>query len=135
MGRANICVVDDDKIFQFTMKLSLKPLNNIGDVNYFNDGLEAIDFIIDCNVNDKNKMPDIIFLDINMPVMDGYQFIEDYRKISSKLDKTIKIHMLSSSIDPVDIEKVKNINEISSYITKPIEKGVLKSVFEDLKLN
>ena len=131
MSKTNICVVDDDNIFQFTMKLSLKPIDNIDEIRFFSDGLAAIDYILD-NFNNPKKIPDIIFLDINMPVMDGYQFIEEYRKIKSKLSKKIIIYMLSSSIDPVDLEKVKLIDEVSYYITKPIKQDVLKDLFQEL---
>ena len=132
MSKTNICVVDDDNIFQFTMKLSLKPIDNINEIRFFSDGLAAIDYILD-NFNNPKKIPDIIFLDINMPVMDGYQFIEEYRKIKSKLSKKIIIYMLSSSIDPVDLEKVKLIDEVSYYITKPIKHDVLKDLFQELE--
>ena len=131
MSKTNICVVDDDNIFQFTMKLSLKPIDNIDEIRFFSDGLAAIDYILD-NFNNPKKIPDIIFLDINMPVMDGYQFIEEYRKIKSKLSKKIIIYMLSSSIDPVDLEKVELIDEVSYYITKPIKQDVLKDLFQEL---
>jgi len=132
MSKTNICVVDDDNIFQFTMKLSLKPIDNIDEIRFFSDGLAAIDYILD-NFNNPKKIPDIIFLDINMPVMDGYQFIEEYRKIKSKLSKKIIIYMLSSSIDPVDLEKVELIDEVSYYITKPIKQDVLKDLFQELE--
>ena len=131
MKKTNICIVDDDKIYQFTMKLSLRHIENIGEISYFNEGLEAIDFILE-NRNDSKKLPDIIFLDINMPVMDGYQFIEEYRKVKSKLCKEITIYMLSSSIDPIDLGKVKNIDEVSSYYTKPIQREALKDLFQSL---
>jgi len=130
----NICMIDDDDIYQFTMKLSLKPLDDIGIVNAFNDGLAAIDYIKN-HIDNPQKLPDIIFLDINMPVMDGYQFIEEYRKIKSKFDKNIVIYMLSSSIDPVDVKKVKHIDEVSDYLIKPIKKEVLKTIFKDFKEN
>ena len=128
----NICMIDDDDIYQFTMKLSLKPLDDIGAVNFFNDGLAAIDYIKN-HIDNPQKLPDIIFLDINMPVMDGYQFIEEYRQIKSKLDKNIIIYMLSSSIDPVDVKKVKHIDEVSDYLIKPVKQEVLKTIFKDFK--
>ena len=127
----NVCVVDDDEIFQFTMNLSLKSLGSVGKVRIFDDGLEAIDFMLD-NINDQQELPDIIFLDINMPVMDGFQFMEEYIKIKPKVGKKITIYMVSSSVDPVDIEKAKLISDISDYIIKPIKQNQLKLLLEGL---
>jgi len=130
MNKNNICIIDDDKIFQFTMKLSFKSIENTNEINFFNDGLEAIDFIAS-NYKNLTKLPDVIFLDINMPVMDGYQFIEEYKKIKSKIKKDIIIYMLSSSVDPVDLDKVKHIDEVSNYIIKPLKKNVLNKLFNN----
>ncbi len=127
----NVCVVDDDEIFQFTMNLSLTSISSVGKVRIFDDGLEAIDFMLD-NINEQQELPDIIFLDINMPVMDGFQFMEEYIKIKPKVGKKITIYMVSSSVDPVDIEKAKLISDISDYIIKPIKQDQLKLLLENL---
>ena len=125
----NICIVDDDDIYQFTMKLNLKHIDSVAEVKIFNDGLAVLDFI-KTNLNTLKELPDVIFLDINMPVMDGFQFMEEYLKL--KITKKINIYMLSSSIDPVDVEKVNRINEVSDYITKPIEHHKLKTIIDDV---
>ena len=130
----NIFIVDDDSIYQFTMKLTLRALDNIGEVNFFNDGLEAIDYI-KANSNNPEKLPDIIFLDINMPVMDGYQFIEEYQELKTTLDKKIAIYMLSSSIDPIDTKKVEQISDVSDYLIKPLMEDILNSIIHAKKEN
>ncbi len=126
-----VCIIDDDEIYQYTMSLNLKSLDSIGEIIVFNDGLEANNFMLD-NLNNQEKLPDIIFLDINMPVMDGFQFMEEYEKIKSKLTKNIIIYMISSSVDPVDIEKATQINDISEYLTKPIRQQQLIDILEKL---
>lgn len=126
-----VCIIDDDEIYQYTMSLNLKSLDSIGEIIVFNDGLEANNFLLD-NLNNQEKLPDIIFLDINMPVMDGFQFMEEYEKIKSKLTKNIIIYMISSSVDPVDIEKATQINDISEYLTKPIRQQQLIDILEKL---
>ncbi len=131
-NRVNVCIVDDDEIYQYTMSCNLENLNSIRQIKAFSDGAEAIDFMLD-NLNAQNELPDVIFLDINMPIMDGYQFMEEYVKIKPKVGKKITIYMVSSSVDPVDIEKVKRINEISDYIIKPINDHQLKAIIAALE--
>ncbi|WP_179353604.1 response regulator [Winogradskyella vidalii] len=128
----NICVVDDDDIYQFTISKTLQSLKLTKKIMFFSDGEEAISFLIE-NLYCEDQLPDIIFLDINMPIMDGFQFMEEYVQLKPKLDKKIIIYMVSSSIDPVDIAKAKSISDISDYIIKPIQKGELKAIMEQIE--
>lgn len=127
----NFCIVDDDDIYQFTIKKTIKHFDLAENIVSFNDGEEALNFILE-NLNEDKELPDVILLDINMPIMDGFQFMEEYTKIKPKLGKSITIYMVSSSIDDADIEKTKRISEISEYIVKPIQETQLKSIIEKL---
>ncbi|GBF21041.1 MULTISPECIES: response regulator [Arenibacter] len=129
-----VCIVDDDDIYQFTMVMTMKSLNLTDKIMVFSDGEEALDFMLDNLHNDK-ELPDVIFLDIDMPIMDGFQFMEEYVKIKPKLGKKITIYMVSSSVDPVDIERAKKISEITDYIVKPITHDQLKHIVGELRLN
>lgn len=129
-----VCIVDDDDIYQFTMVKTMKSLNLTDKIIVFSDGEEALDFMLDNLHNDK-ELPDVIFLDIDMPIMDGFQFMEEYVKIKPKLGKKITIYMVSSSVDPVDIERAKKISEITDYIVKPITHDQLKHIVGELRLN
>jgi CheY-like chemotaxis protein len=100
----------------------------------FSDGEEALDFMLDNLHNDK-ELPDVIFLDIDMPIMDGFQFMEEYIKIKPDLGKKITIYMVSSSVDPVDIERAKKISDITDYMVKPVTHDQLKHIVGDLGLN
>jgi CheY-like chemotaxis protein len=127
----NICIVDDDDIYQFTVVKTLELLEFEKNIVVFSDGEAALSFLL-ANLNENEELPDVIFLDINMPIMDGFQFMEEYGKIKSQLGKKTIIYMVSSSVDPVDIEKAKRISDISDYIIKPIKPGKLKSIMERL---
>tara|TARA_R110002050_G_scaffold74772_6_gene160366 strand:+ start:148929 stop:149351 length:423 start_codon:yes stop_codon:yes gene_type:complete len=127
----NICIVDDDDIYQYTIVKILKSFSLGKKIISFEDGEEALFFMMD-NLNNEKELPDIIFLDINMPVMDGFQFMEEYVKIKPKLNKKIIIYMVSSSVDPVDIKRAKNISDISDYIIKPVKPGELKLIMESI---
>ncbi|MFY0712812.1 response regulator [Seonamhaeicola sp. NFXS20] len=128
----NICIIDDDDIYQFTVIKTLESLKLAKKIIAFSDGEEALNFFIE-NLNKSTELPDVVLLDINMPIMDGFQFMEEYVKIKPKVGKKIIIYMVSSSVDPVDIKKAKSISEISDYIIKPIKSGELKSILKSLE--
>tara|TARA_R110002050_G_scaffold267266_2_gene408866 strand:+ start:12859 stop:13263 length:405 start_codon:yes stop_codon:yes gene_type:complete len=112
-------VVDDDDIYKYSINRALKTTDLASKIITFSNGEEAILFMIE-NLNQNENLPDIIFLDINMPIMDGFQFMEEYIKIKPRVGKKITIYMVSSSIDKADINKAKSISEISDYLIKPI---------------
>ncbi|WP_178985459.1 response regulator [Winogradskyella helgolandensis] len=131
-NKFNICIIDDDDIYQFTITKILQSLKLNKKIIAFSDGEEALDFMI-ANLYNDDELPDVIFLDINMPIMDGFQFMEEYVKLKPKWNKKITIYMVSSSVDPVDIEKANKISDISDYIIKPIKPNELKSIMANLE--
>ena len=114
-----IAIVDDDSIFQFTASKTIATAKLASRVLQFENGEEAILYLKE-NALNRNNLPDFLFLDINMPLMDGWMFMDDYSKIGKSLAKDIQIFMVSSSIDPRDIDRARKIAEIREYITKPV---------------
>jgi CheY-like chemotaxis protein len=129
-----ICIIDDDEVYKFTITKIIEIKNLAKKILVFSDGEEALDFMVD-NVGNNQKLPDVIFLDINMPVMDGFQFMEEYVKIKPRVGKKIIIYMVSSSVDPVDLEKAKRFSDISDYIVKPIKSDQLSKIVDSLEIN
>ncbi len=125
------CIVDDDSIYRFTMTKTLESTKLPMDIVVFNDGEETLNFML-ANLNKVSELPDVIFLDIDMPVMDGFQFMEEYAKIEPKIGKHITIYMVSSSLDPVDIAKAHKISAISDYMVKPVGSVRLKTIIEEI---
>jgi CheY-like chemotaxis protein len=80
--------------------------------------------------SDIAELPSIILLDINMPISDGWDFLEMYDTIGDDKKEKIKIYMLSSSINPVDVEKANAHPRIIKYITKPIRDEVLEEIIQ-----
>ncbi|MEX2591554.1 MAG: response regulator [Anditalea sp.] len=112
-----VYVVDDDPLFIFSMKKLLKLSEFCQEFFFFKNGQEALEGL-KSNLSQEGKLPDIIFLDISMPLMNGWQFLDHLIKIP--IDKKIKIFIVSSSIDPYDMEKSKSYDIVTGYIYKPI---------------
>lgn len=126
-----LCLIDDDDIYRFTFTKLINTKKIAGKVLVFEDGDQALQFMLD-NVGNSKDLPDFIFLDINMPIMDGFQFMEEYVKLKPKVGKKITIYMVTSSVDPVDLERAQKIEEISDYIVKPITPELLESILEGI---
>jgi CheY-like chemotaxis protein len=112
-------LVDDDNIFQFLASEVIQSTQLVNDIKVFSNGHEAIEFLESVK-DEPDKLPEVIFLDLFMPVMDGWGFLEKYTQLKPKLSKKIIIYIVSSSIDPVDIERAKSISEVMDYVVKPI---------------
>lgn len=126
----DVFVIDDDKVFHFIIK-KLFSKNNI-DINpsFYMNGLEAIEEIKD-KISNGVTMPDLILLDINMPIMDGWQFLDEFRKTKKTTEggKTI-IYLVSSSDSISDINKAKEYqDQVKDYFFKPMTLDDLRKIF------
>lgn len=128
----NVCLIDDDKIYQFTAKKILEDTGLAKNILSFYNGKEAVDYFRENHGIGEDHLPDIIFLDINMPIMNGWQFLEEFRKITVGIPKSMIIYVVSSSVDNCDIEKSKEYASVTDYITKPISKVKYLQLMERL---
>jgi CheY-like chemotaxis protein len=113
------CIIDDDKIFTYGFKKFMQLKGIFAEILDFSNGSEAIDYLKSPAF--AGKLPDIIFVDINMPIMDGWEFTQNFEEIKSHLGKNIALYAISSSIDLNDISRAKNNPAIIDYILKPID--------------
>jgi CheY-like chemotaxis protein len=109
-------IIDDDPIFVIVLKKLLAKMNVFKEVKNLKNGLEALKDLNTVN-EDKKKFPDVIFLDLNMPVLDGWQFLEELQKTPYK-DK-LNIYVVSSTIDNREIIKCENYESVKNFISKP----------------
>lgn len=124
------CIIDDDSIYVTLIKKIIQTRHLCENLLVFKDGKQSIDYFEALLTHpDQDKIPDIIFIDLNMPVMDGWEFIERFSKIEHQFNKTITLYIVSSSIDPADIERAKSLSNIKDYLTKPVHIAELESIF------
>jgi len=124
-----LCFVDNDEVYLFLIRKLIEKKYAGNKMLEFYNGLEAIEFIKE-NIENTPLLPDIIFLDINMPVMDGWEFIESFKRVKQEISKPITIYMVSSSVDDADIDRAKNIKEISDFVCKPMTIEKVNSIFQ-----
>ncbi len=126
------CIIDDDSMYVNLVKKIIEAKNLCKNLMVFKNGKEALNYFEAILTNlDKKSIPEIIFLDLNMPVMDGWEFLENFIGIKNKFRKIITLYIVSSSINPVDEERAKKINAVKDYLIKPITIEDLETIFLD----
>jgi CheY-like chemotaxis protein len=122
-----IMLIDDDPNDNYFHQREInKVITNITIIEK-SSGLEALEYLRS-NKDNRHMLPDLIFLDINMPVIDGWEFLDAYRKIDISLKNEVIIIMLSTSGNPDDILKATTYSFVSDYITKPLTKEIMERI-------
>lgn len=129
-SHVTIALVDDDAIFRLTASRLLRFAQESTAVLQFSDGEEALRYLLE-NASAEEKLPDIILLDINMPNVDGWSFLREYAELKKHLHKDIVLYMVSSSIDPNEINRAKSNIAVKDYLVKPISREDYQKLLED----
>jgi len=117
----NACIIDDDDIFRFIVKKHIQNQGLAENILSFENGHEAISYLKE-NHDKPHLLPDVVFLDINMPVMNGWDFVAAYHEVKVDLAKNATIFMVSSSVDDRDISRANDSEVITEYVSKPLDK-------------
>ena len=126
-----LTLVDDDDVFVFLTTRMLEKYQLVDLIKIFDNGYDALVFIKE-NMDNIESLPDIILLDLSMPIMDGWQFLDEFVKINPKIGKKITVFICSSSISPDDVARAKSINAVSDFIIKPMTKDKLIEIIKNL---
>jgi CheY-like chemotaxis protein len=118
----SILLIDDDEDDNFFHKIALSEANICENIVVAESGFSGLDLI-----KKPGFEPELIFLDINMPKMNGWEFLAEYRKLNLK-NKPIII-MLTTSMNPQDRDRSKDIPEVVDFRTKPLDVRMLKSIY------
>lgn len=126
-----VCLIDDDIVYQHVTKVMLSNADSakIDNIIQLHDGQQAIDYFVK-HADNTELLPDLIFLDINMPHKDGWEFLEEFSTL--RLKKAGTIYMVSSSVSSADRERANDHDMVSGYVVKPVAKQDLESLLIEI---
>lgn len=128
-----ILLVDDNPGDNYFNEYIIKETRVYNHIRVVINGLEALAYLRksgDQSHAESFPKPDLIFLDINMPRMNGFEFLEEYKKLDESLKSKVLIVMLTTSLNPEDRKRAMNTNEVSEFQTKPLSIEVLHEIIE-----
>lgn len=125
-----VMLVDDNDTDNFISKRIIEITKFANRVEVKNSGKSALDYLRE-NQDKVEELPNLIFLDINMPIVDGFVFLYEFEKFNDSIKDKCKVIILSSSDNKRDIDKIVNNNHVIKFITKPLTETAL----EEVKIN
>ena len=121
--------IDDSPMDHFILKRILSKYQLDYDITCTTNGAEVVGFL-ERNMQDFANLPDVILLDLYMPGFDGWDFLDKVQHLYPHLAKPLRVYILSSSINPRDIEQAKQYSCVRSFIFKPITREVLEKLID-----
>jgi CheY-like chemotaxis protein len=122
-----VMLVDDNDTDNFISKRIIELTKFAKRIEIKNSGKNALQYL-EANQNNVDLLPDLIFLDINMPIVDGFIFLYEFSRFSDVIKNKSKVIILSSSDNKRDIDKIVDNGHVIKFVTKPLTDEVLKSV-------
>jgi CheY-like chemotaxis protein len=130
-AKLKVLLVDDDTIYQYIASKTLDATGLTQKIITCSNGEEAYRFL-EKNMNNPHELPDIILLDVNMPVMNGWDFLHAFKNLHSPSLKDIPIFLVTSSVNDADINYAQQFSNVQDYIVKPLVKEKLSAVLNSV---
>ncbi len=125
--KLKVLLVDDDTIYQYIASKTLDATGLTQKIITCSNGEEAYRFL-EKNMNNPQELPDIILLDVNMPIMNGWDFLHAFKNLHSPALKDIPIFLVTSSVNDADINYAHQFSNVQDYIVKPLVKEKLSTI-------
>ncbi len=120
-----IMVIDDDSTFLFIFRKQVERFEEANIINESKNGAEALNYIQNAIAKEEG-IPDLIVLDLNMPIVDGWGFLDEFSRISESSEISIPVCILSSTINQSDFDKANTYHLVKSFLSKPITSDQFK---------
>ncbi len=120
-----LCIIEDDPTHLFVIKKRIELTGIVETILSYKNGKEAFENLHHLYLSEE-KLPEIIFLDLNMPIWDGWQFLDEFLKLKPKTE--VKIYILTSSNEKTDKTNAAKYNLKNNYLTKPISSERIKEI-------
>lgn len=124
-----VIVLDDDQIQHLILKKMMLKYDMISETLFTDDGVNVLEFLT-ANKYEKQILPELLFLDLNMPKLNGWRFLENLKTLYPQLIKPVKVYILSSSVDPKDVKRSEKYTFVKSYLIKPVTRERLNSIMD-----
>lgn len=122
---SRVLIIDDDPIHQRIVQIMIAKHHIYDDYISFTEAEKALEFL-NQQADHKELLPDVILLDLNMPVVDGWDFLEAFEKIAGNLKKEIRIFIVTSSVDEKDKQKSHDFTMVKGFISKPLSTEMIR---------
>jgi CheY-like chemotaxis protein len=119
-------LIDDDPLANMIGKIVIKTTLGEVDIKTFIDPLEGLSYIE--NIANEPRTPTVLLLDINMPILSGWEFLEQFEKLSQDVKSQVSIYILSSSVDKRDKERAEDDKNVTGFLSKPLSREKVQKI-------
>lgn len=123
---SKVFIIDDDPIHQRIAQIMIAKHELFDEYTSYTEPDLALEYLRKNEKNEKS-LPDVILLDLNMPVMDGWDFLEAFEKFEAELSKNVRVFIVTSSVDDKDKLRSKTFSCVKGFISKPLSPDIIKS--------
>jgi CheY-like chemotaxis protein len=125
-----VLLIDDDDATNFYHKVVINKVGCAKQIVAVQNGKAALEYLKSTE-NGDHPQPDLIFLDINMPAMNGWEFLEEYKLLDEDHRAKVIMIMLTTSLNPADQEKANSISDVNGFLNKPLTREAMKELLNE----